>query len=1521
MMQDALAQPGRFHLYHALERELKPRGDFTPLLSLLNNWAQRTASDELAAECMVRAAKLLAGASDRRAEAMTYVARALQRDPHRFDVIDVACQIASEEPRLAEAVTEVQRNNIRRLHSAGRPSEVAAAHWRLGQFLQDTLGAADEAIDCYELALEQQPDHLGAIYGLRTLLVDRGENERAAALLDREAEAESDLVRKAALLGEAGQFAATHLGELDRGIRLAERARRILPNDPSIVRLLAHLMAMRAEREDNAGDAEAAEQTREMSSSLLYDIALSLPPHAALAYTEDALNIVPDHEQAMQLLERMAEQTGRLDLLPLRWVRYLDANAGGPGADERRRKLGRAYLKARQPKDAMRCLEPLLERGDPEASQLLVEIYRMDGQHEKAIRASENALAGLTAEDRVRRLHDVLDLELAGDEPARVLKRAEEILQHAPTDQRALQIVGQQYRRDNDYEKLRDHLVRASKVSGVKKKHRKRILSDLAALYANELKDVQAGVQTWQAVCNVDPHDLTAKWKLAVLLEKSSSWDELCELFEEILAATNAEDEKVHVLRRLHEIHSTHRNSDSDALRALRRLYEIAPHDREARDLFCQTLLSTGAFLEAVPLLRAQARDASTEDLRVERLRILEDLLRGPLADPESALEVAQELAEIDPDQNAALARVVELASRVQHWGAAIAALQTQAEKLGPNQAREQAQVLVRMGRILDERMGHTDRSRASYEKALCVDPTHKEALGLLTDAHARLSMHAELVTTLAELKERSDVATRPMYLRTLAETLEFAMRDSRSAAIYWEELIEADPSATDAIEHLERAAEESGDIAKQTHWLSKFVEQTPETERKVDLLLKLARIYESQGKLDDAIETLRDIADGFHHDHPDGLRSLDRLLRESERHEERAPVLRRMIRSPYHSAERAELSEALVALYEKHLDEPQNHRRALELWAQTCPNLAEPFVDLARLLVREEEYQEAIEMRLRAEKLLPQTQTDDYRSGTLQLAKEHLDDPRKTLEIAAPLLEREDEDAHAFLVSLATNPEFAAEACEVYERLATHSPSPERRADHWLRAGHAAKIAGRIERALSAYSQAVYEGQSDREVVLEAFETTIDENPSEAVFRHAERLYEHMISAAPSDLERVALHERAATVFASHAHAEIAARHLLRACRIDPSAERLSNAVQLAYKSGQLAEATELLNFVVRQSASLPPPLPNQSDSDESRQDDRLLRMLAIEKLATPLGAEQALRNHIKDLLANPRARPKRLTNIVARWLDVPERDEVLIKAVADTLSTFSATAEDATAWEVAGLAYQALGNREQAKTALMRAIELGQAAPGALERLEQLAESKEDWDRLQRVYAAWLADSFDATTSELLMRARARILDKELGEHGDAANVYQKLIPLVQRSGNNELLRDIDLRLIECLRETKRFTELIGHISRVVGRTETNEQKVAHLADIARTWQRDLKNPWEAREAWGRVLRADPANEEAKGALDTLKNTKSVETGTLLLEDGITEDEVPNPEQEDEPRTFEEYAPLVEEDTQRKS
>lgn len=1519
MLQDALAQPGRFHLYHALERELRPRGNFDPLISLLTNWSQRTASDELAAECMFRAAKLLVSISERKAEAMTFIARTLQRDPHRADAVELACRLASEEPRLCDAATELQRTNIRRLKASGNAIEVASAYWRLGQFFQAIIKSDDDAIESFEEALEHCAVHLGALYGLRTLLMKREAFERASQLIDQEIDLESDLVRKAALLAEAGHLAATRLGQLDRGIRLVERAHRILPNDPSTVRLLANLLVMRSERETRDGQTEAAEQSREQSAAILYDIALSLPPHAALAYAEDALNVIPDHEQALELLERMAEQTGRLDLLPLRWVRYLDANDSGLGADVRRRRLGRAYLEAKQPKDAIRCLEPLIERGDPEASQLLVEIYRMDGQHEKAIQASENAMAGLTSEDRVKRLHQVLDLELTNENTARVVTRAEEILSHAPSDQRALRLVCQHYRRSHEFEKMRDHLVRASKASDVQKSHRKRILAELAALYSTELKDISAGIRTWQAVCSIDPFDLTAKWKLAVLLEKEASWDELCELFEEILAATAAGDEKVHVLRRLHEIHATHRQNDSDALRALRRLNELVPADKETRDLFCQTLLSTGAFLEAVPLLRAQARDARDDDSRIERLRILEDLLRGPLEDPESALEVAEELAEIDPDQDAALARVVDLASRVHHWGAAIAALQKQSDRLGPQQSREQAQVLVRMGRILDERMGHTDRARVSYERALYADPTHKEALGLLTDAHARLSMHSELVDTLAELKDRTDTAGRPTYLRTLAETLEFAMRDGRRAAVYWEELVEVDPGASDAVEHLEKAAEESGDVEKQSLWLAQRIEQTTDTERKVDLLLKQAKLHEAQGRLNDAIECLRDIVDGFHHDHPDGLRTLNRLLHACERNGERAPVLRRMIRSPYHSSERAQLCEELVGLYQTHLDEPENHRRALELWAQTCPESSTPLTALAKLLADVGELQEAVDVRLRAEHLLPESDRPDYRADTLVLAQRDPTDPRKILEVAMPLLEREDPDAHAILEKLASDPELAPEACEVYERLATHSPDPLRRAHHWLQAGHAAQRAGRTERALSDFSQAVHEGEALRAPALEAFEATIDASPTEAVMRHAERLYEHMISAAQSDGARLDLHDRAATIFAGHGHDDVAARHLLRACRLDPDETRLDDAITLATQSGQRVEAAGLLNYLVRQSASLPPPLPSQTAEQLEAHDEHKIRMLAIEKLASPLRAEQDLRQHIQALLSNARTRPGRLTVITERWVDRPDPDETLLGALADTLTTFAATSEDPIAWEVAGLAYHALGHAEQARQAFVRSIDLGEASQGQLERLERMAETKDDWDRLQRVYAAWLADSFDAKTSQLLMQSRARILQDELSLHSDAADVYQKLIPLIQRSGDDEALRAADKALITCLRATNRNTELIGHISRVVGRTQDGRQRVELLAEIARVWQHEVQNPWEAREAWGRVLRAEPGHEEALKALESLKHAGQIETGMLLLEDGVTEDHLQSPEDEDEPRTFEEYAPLVDEDTQR--
>ncbi len=1438
--------------FEALSAHYRGAGDFASLANLLEGWARRQRDAHRAALAYFEAAELVAGYLQDVARATSLYERALDKDPRHSDAYRRVLALLESSGDVSRLVELLQRRStaLARLGDGAGRSEVEL---RLGQLQQHELGRPDRAITHYRRAFEADPTMIPAIYAAREIYRSAGNLKAAASLFELEIKAEPTPGRRVALLRELAHLRMQALRDLDGAVDTLRRAHAEAPNDLTVLHELATALLARAEAQGSTG---GATDDRTQAADLMYRLAQSIPVEHAIAYCESALDASPTHEGALDLLERLAEEQGRLDLLPVRWVGYLRDAPTGPDAARRRKRLGLAYTAAGQDEDAIVCLEPLLTDGDVEAAQALFDLYRGAGRIADASAALTVALEGLPPDERVPRLRTIIEDLLGEGEHEAALQHARQLVVLAPDDEAALRLLEDHYRAKKDHASLRNLLRDAAQAPSAPLEQRRRWLREVALLSEETLDDPSGAIAAWQALASLDPTEIEAHTELARLLEAQEQWDELVRLMERQTLTATDPDTKVELLRKLVVIHRDRRADPHAAIAALRNLREIRPRDEAARDALSELLLATEAVDEALVLLEERVGTA-TGDEKKKLLHLIADTYETRRGDDERAFAASAAILDEDAGDLDALDRMERIDTRSGNTERLVETLSYRCEVVAPD---EKAQVFARIGSLCDERLGDLERAAEYYQRALDITPNDADVLNALCGVYDRDGRYKDLVVLLRDRAQaESDTHTRAELYRRIARTLAERVRNDDAAAEAWLRVLEAGEDE-EALRALRDHAHVLGDGDALEGWLARLADVTADEEERRDLRLEQADVLTALERLEDAVGVLRNRVLTQTPDHLGALQRLERLCERLEDHAGLADALERQLCVLEDVGLRQPLAARLADLYEDPLADIEGAIRALETWIACSPSDAEPRRRLVQHLSEAERWGELVEALdgLAAVAGDPSDRFAHLRRAA-EVAARRLGDFDGAWSRLAPLV-GDDEEAETLLRTLADEAKRHDRLAGLFVHLAQEAPDTDTQRRRWTDASRL------YEGPLADPSKAL-------EAMLRAYATDLAD---ESMLADVERL-----SAAADAWARLAqVYERLLKTVASHdAKRKLLMRHaklldevandpsealdrVLRACALAPGDDAaLAVAEELAPRAGR---ADELLLVYDRRRKYV------EDDGDRL---DTLLRAARL--------CDGALRDrsrafqYIAPAVALTAKEPGGLDVVEAcvGEMDSARPEMGPHDALRQLIGVYEAIAEATEDDPLAGatlllraarLEEERLDDAERALDLRERAASLA-AVPQVLDDLEAAADRLSAHARLDAHLARLVEEALDQATTRDLLRRRGRRL--EAASHWtQAAEVHRRLMTL---SRDDTEVAD---RLLVCLRNAGEHRKLLVALEREIARTDDEERRLALMREAADLWERHLGNPWEALSVWKKVLAQRPDDPAALDATERL-------------------------------------------------
>jgi golgin subfamily B member 1 len=1299
----------------------------------------------------------------------------------------------------------------------------------------------------YRKAFELDPSLLEAIYAARQIYLAAGNAKAAATLYDLEANAESDLPRKVALLRELAQLRLDPLGDIEGAVVALKRAHTASPGDLAVKHELANALVTRASHLGDAGDKD-----RRRAAELFFELAQSVPDHA-LPYCEATLDAMPGHVQAMEVIEQLAEAQGREDLLPMRWVEFLIANPSAPGSDRRRERLGHAYVAAGQIDDAIACFEPMLDRAGVQVAEALAQLYRDAARLADLPRPLTVLVDLLPPDERLPRLRELVQVLLGQGMEAEAAQRAREILDLDPTDGEALALVDRLLRGQGEHAPLRELLTGLAKVPGLPADMRKARWLEVAQLSETDLNDPTGALEAWREVVQLDRSDRDAQQARLRLLEQAGRWDDAAWALGSWLEAERDPDVRADLLERLATVHREHRSDAYSAIDALRSLRELRPEDDAARTTLCELLLQVDRALDAIPVLRESIERTSDPDGRVELLRKLAVVLEERAADLDGAFEAWRDVLDVVPDDLPALDRMESLDMRQQRYERLFDTLALRVDVLPP---QERPAVLRRMAAMADERLGDLASSALNYEQALTLEPDDDTTAEALADVLTRAERWADLAELLRARADRTeDPKARAELFRRRALTLAERLEDADAAADAWRQVLEAGDDEQ-ALRALRRHARDAGDDEALCTWLTKLGSMVPSPDERRALHMERADLLAGPlGRAEEAQAVLRQVVDEVS---PNDLPALIRLAEVCDQlGDDRglAEALARHLDLADAPEERVALAARLARLRDDALKDAEGAMEAYASWAAADPGEVPARERLAELFEAAERWESLVAV---LDELAGLARGDDavgeLRRRAAHISLHHLGDVDGAWRRLQPRVEAGDPEAEGALLELALGAGRAEQMAELYVQLAKAAEAPLDQRARWIDACNIlAEHVGDAQRALEAMLRAFATDVSDESLLGE-----VDRLAAAAgAWLRLAQVYETLIrQAGPDDARRLLL--RHADLLEARAEdASAAFDRVVRAAIIEPMEDPiLDRAEALATKCGRAAELLPL--FERRRGRS----------GDPAVQLESLLR--AVRWCEGPLDEPDRGAQYLRDAVQVALQDMPLLDYLEqeVRDLDGAAGGDRVRRALLGAYRQVAASrgAPGASVLQrAARMLLEELEDPKGAHEVLTLAAELAPANTEVLDAQEALAREQGKMAELDGLLVRLIDESLDSSTAAELLRRRGRLLEAG-GRHGEAAEVYRRLIPL--SAGDASVFE----RLRACLRQAGDFQALLLVLDQELGRVRDTGQRLELLRDVARTWEKDLRNRWEAHDNWKKVLALAPDDAEATEAVERL-------------------------------------------------
>ena len=1098
-----------------------------------------------------------------------------------------------------------------------------------------------------------------------------------------------------------------------------------------------------------------------------------------------------------------------------------------------------------------------------------------------------------------------------------------EILESSADNGRALEALARLYTQEEMWTELSE-ILRRQLALAEGEATRLELRVKLASLSERELGNVEQAIGIYREVLDLAPDNDAARGALERLIddpgfrgpvadileaiyERRDDWRALIRVYEIQREETEEGARKVALLHKIAHLNEERGGDAEAAFGSYARAFDVEPGGETTLARLQHLAETLGLWQELVGVYENRVGDiddvAVATDVHKRAARVLLTQV-GDVHRARGHYEAAYEADDKDLEVIDALDGIYE---RTEQWHALMQVLLRRAELT--EGVEDKKTLYFRVSAIYEEMLSDLDRAVEIYRLVLEADADDTQALDALERIFTRLERWDDLIEVLQKKAALSDnLAHRKAIWGGIGEICEDQLGDLPRAVTTWSTILEWDANDLPALERLDQLYQRLEQWEDLRGILGRQVEVQPDEDRKLALRHRIAHLHEVE--LDDvtaAIEGYRALlADRPGHGATlaalEGLVRADReatsaaevlepvlidagawdrlvlvwrdLLKVTQEVEARAALLMRIGHA--HEDMLLDAEQAFTAYGEAFHEEPTRAETVESL--ERVARLAGMWGELVTLLEGELANVPgdavACDIYLRAARVFEEELNSNV---------EAIERFRRVLEI-----EPEQETAILALDRLYQKEGMWADLADILQ-LEVERAEGEAKVPLLLRLGTLFESALEdVNQAINAYRDALeitpqqpeavqalerlFEAGHAQPTIGEVLEPIYVEN---ADHNHLHNLLQALLGHLPPGEDRMrAMHRLAELSLNELGDKGRAFDWYGAAFREVPDDETTrARVAELAAETGRYED------LVVCYTEGLQ----NTRDLDLIRQISHEMATIYREQLASEANAEQMYLYILDGIDPADAVALKGLDELYeaqSRW---PELVEILKREIN---STFEDAPRIAFMFRLGQVHEARLGDIDPAVEQYVAILDMEPNHPGALGRLNQIYQARQQWEPLFDVYARQAENAEEPGEKARLFASQANLAAEFLGRPEDAIDLWNQVLELQGEDG-------AALMALETLyQQQQSWRELVDVCERQVNLVQNDTAREIQLyAKLGRVWGDYLEREANALTNWGRVLDRDPHHEEALWAVHDLyerteDQAKVTETNHRLLD-----------------------------------
>lgn len=1350
------------------------------------------------------------------------------------------------------------------------------------------LSDLQRAKAAYARAVDLDPTSQFAIYSLRELHKAAGEFNEALPYFGMEVALVSDAQRKLALYLDEVEV-AKHAGRPERAQAALRHALKLDASDPTLRQQLATLTLEKYRAGVGPSDAERVE-----ACELFVGLAEQYPGEHGFLYALCALELVSVHDRAVQLAIYFGEQLGRVaEVAPLA-AAYVRDNPAGVMIGDARRAAGNA-APLPPPAAAQVHAHPAASHtsssqgsglhagptpgsglhagfgGAPAHAQGHVQGHAApvthgsgahalggahgyaspeessSGGHAHRAAAGPVVPAGVNVDDLLERA-DALAKKSRKNEAIAVYRQ---ILDLDPINADALSYLQEQLPVKRKYAELREVLLGACNSPEASDDDRLGWLRECAAMSESQLRDLDGAIRAWQRIAEIDPSDEESNDQLKRLLERARRWDELALVLEGEAQRTEDTETRLALERNVARLHADKRKDPAAAGESWARIADLAPEDETALQEAVRWFELAGRADRAADVITAHVAqlddDLAKRDLYL-KLGNLRSALGQHLAAAEALAEGADELGDAEM-----WARAEGYFVMAQAWEPAAHAADEQSEIAADDSVRA-AHIARAAGHLVQG--GDSGEAISRLEQAVDLAPTHEPYSSALEELLVAADRVDEMVSLfLTRATKLSDPAVR-VHLRKRAAVIQRDRMGDEGAARGSFALVLQDQEDAETLEWLAREAEQRGDVDNAVGYLHRLVKALSEPRRKVEFTLHEAYLCEHKlENLDRAASLYESILKDIDRNNEATLQRLGNLELGRDNFARGAEVLEQYLEATTTRETKLETASRLAEIYELRLSQPTDAIRLLNFIHSTDPDDLDATQRLCQLAEAAEQWPLVAELMV--ELIAIEGEEEQVSAMTRRLAEilhTQLGNGAEALNVLGGVADQGDEACRQAYIDLGD--ELGEKAVVARRIVAWHTgtePTPAR-AD-----------------ALHAAFSRFVESNQGAEAIKVAKDLAATDNASADI---AETLEGLAVTAVDREALSLAHELRAEGLVGNDIGAErVRQAEVLAGMGVDADEAVVHGELGLAEVELDQTEAllARLAKLCVTATTKIDV-YERQIARCESLE-DRLRALCRTTEVAAEL-ADLARAGGLFEMALGGSLDDAAIQLLVdeVRAADKRAGSKQLTETLATALAGAGQGARDGGRTRArmlriaANLAYADLADLDRALGWLGDAL-LANVEDQSLEALETLAGAAGDYSRADEVLTRALGEVFDGPLVRRLLARRAKLRKERMGDPKAAADDLKRLHELSPSD------IEVSEQLSAIYEELGDYRGMVALLEDQILRNRDKDQRSELARRVAVIWEERLADAREAADAWRRVLRLIPGDEQAKQGLARAK------------------------------------------------